>query len=127
MALERHLHHHGNVHEVPELVKGSDTVTGPAPVMARGAWRVHARAAILIAAAMLPACEDENMSSKTFNVFFYYPSTMREEYLGEVRGLSQCGASASARAAALEMNRDAGWSYICCLKTASSSCAEKHR
>lgn len=66
------------------------------------------------------------LSKATYNVHFYYPSG-RAEYLGVAEGLSSCGAVAHNFARSKELNQNNDWSYICCLKTSSSECAEKHR
>ncbi len=61
-----------------------------------------------------------------YNVYFYYPSGS-EEYLGRATGLEQCGDVAYSFAASKKLSRYQDWSYICCLKTDDSECAEKHR
>jgi hypothetical protein len=72
-------------------------------------------------------CTERNPSTATFNVYFWYPNNSNEQYLGIAKGLDQCGAMASSHANSKNLNRSDGWSYICCLKTSSSECAEKHR
>ncbi len=79
------------------------------------------------------SCSDGNgninagLESSTFNVYFYYPSG-KEIYLGQVRGLSSCQNSAWSHSRNNDKNESPGnWSYICCLQTSSSSCAEKHK
>jgi hypothetical protein len=75
----------------------------------------------------LSGCGDENLEQADFNAYFYYPSNGQEEALGLVHGLSACQRAAAGRAASLNMSNTSGWSYICCKKTASSSCESKHR
>jgi hypothetical protein len=78
-------------------------------------------------AIVLAGCSEENLERADFNAYFYYPNNGREEFLGQVRGLSACQSAASAKAASLNMNRSSGWSYICCKKTSSSNCESKHK
>jgi len=66
------------------------------------------------------------IDNSQFNVYFYYPND-KEEYLGEYSGLTGCQSAAYAKAAYLDLPRSSSWSYICCRKTSSSSCASKHR
>ena len=100
--------------------------------------RGHLLAAILVAAAsVLPACGDScreysayscaQLEKATYNAYFYYPGNTREEYLGTANGLSHCGSMAHAFASSKNLSRSDGWNYVCCLKTATSNCAEKHR
>jgi hypothetical protein len=89
--------------------------------------------AVLVAT--LSACGDECSSYSAFsckqieaadyNVYFYFASGT-EYYLGQVTGLSQCGAIAHNYAAAKEVSA-ADWGYICCMIARGSSCYEKHR
>lgn len=72
-------------------------------------------------------CTEQNPSTATFNVYFWYPNNSNEQYLGIAKGLDQCGAVASSHANSKNLSRGDGWSYVCCLKTSSSECAEKHR
>lgn len=74
--------------------------------------------------ALLSGCE-RNLETSSFNVYFYYPDN-REEFLGQVTGLAACGSLAHSKASLLNMS-SANWGYVCCLKTSSSECAEKHR
>ncbi len=78
----------------------------------------------LLALAVIGSCT-EPKETATFNAYFYYPDN-REEYLGQLRGLSACQMAAGSRASALGIER-AHWGYICCLKTSKSECAEKHK
>ncbi len=68
---------------------------------------------------------DRAIENSQYNAYFYYPND-REEYLGQVDGLSACQSAAWAKARSLSMV-DANWSYICCRITRSSSCESKHR
>lgn len=95
--------------------------------------------AVIYSAAILglSGCGDEckeysdysckQLEQATYNVYFYFPDGKKEYYLGTTEGLSQCGAVAHNYANSKEPSRDSGWSYICCLKTKDSECAEKHR
>jgi hypothetical protein len=68
---------------------------------------------------------DRDLESADFNVYFYLLDD-REIYLGSVKGLSACQNMASFNARSLG-TENSNWSYICCLKTSSSDCAEKHK
>jgi hypothetical protein len=85
------------------------------------------RLLFLAAAIVLASCFDSMPSIATFNVYFWYPNDSKEYYLGTAIGLDQCGAVAANHAISKNLKRDDGWAYICCLKTSSSECAEKHR
>lgn len=91
-------------------------------------FRFGLAARVLGAAGLLAltGCGEENLEKATFNAYFYYPNA-REEFLGLVQGLSVCQRTAHSRANSLNMSSSAGWSYICCKKTANSSCASKHK
>jgi hypothetical protein len=90
----------------------------------------------LVLAVVLPACGDEcssysdfscsEIQSAEYNVYFYYPSTNQEEYLGQASGLSSCGDVASSFADQKNM-LSANWGYVCCMIAEGSSCYEKHR
>ena len=83
---------------------------------------------------LLAACGDDcssysqyscdQIQKADYNVYFYVGN--REEYLGEAKGLGQCGARARARASRMEP-QPSNWSYICCMIAKGSSCYEKHR
>jgi hypothetical protein len=60
-----------------------------------------------------------------YNVYFWFPGNDKDYYLGETTGLSTCGSVAHAYASKKDVLRS-NWSYICCLKTSSSGCEEKH-
>ena len=89
---------------------------------------------LFIAILIFKGCSDGDgnlnagLESSTFNVYFYFTDG-KEYYLGKSRGLSQC--QSMARSYANEKSSDGAsrynWSYICCLQTANSSCAEKHK
>lgn len=91
----------------------------------------------IIAALSLSGCGDEckeysnyscsQLEKATYNAYFYFPDGNKEYHLGVAEGLSQCGVMAHSYASSKELSRDSGWSYICCLKTKDSECAEKHR
>jgi hypothetical protein len=95
------------------------------------------RLLIVALALLLSACGDEcseysghsckELARARYNTFFYFPNSGKEEQLGVVTGLAQCGEMARSYAVSKELTRDSGWSYVCCLKTDSSECAEKHR
>jgi hypothetical protein len=66
----------------------------------------------------------KQIENADYNVFFFLGD--REERLGQVKGLAQCGAVARAQAARREL-RSSQWSYVCCMIAKGSSCYEKHR
>lgn len=94
--------------------------------------------AILAVTVLLPAagCSDScqeyskyscaQLEKQTYNVFVYPPSG-REYRAGEAVGLQACGSTAWSYAEDKGFNRSSDWSYICCLETKDSACAEKHR
>lgn len=69
----------------------------------------------------------KEIEKATYNVHFWFPESDRDYALGTVSGLSACGATAHSYAASKGMSPDSGWSYVCCMKTENSECAEKHR
>lgn len=73
----------------------------------------------------------KQLEKQTFNVYYYDKDKRtdepRELYAGAVIGLQQCGAAAWDAAAIHAEERSGDWSYVCCLQTSDSSCAEKHR
>ena len=89
---------------------------------------------ILAPTVFLGACGDDcssysqyscdQIQKADYNVYFYVGS--REEYLGQAKGLGQCGALARGRFSKME-ERPSDWSYICCMIAKGSSCYEKHR
>ncbi len=91
----------------------------------------------ILATFALIGCSDEcreysdftckQIESATYNAYFYFPNGEKEYYLGVSYGLQQCGALAHSYASSKELGSNSGWSYICCMKTDSSECAEKHR
>jgi hypothetical protein len=71
------------------------------------------------------------LEKQRYNVYVYPPDDdefdQAEYFAGEVTGLSACGETAWSFAGQKGFERSADWSYICCLETDESSCAEKHR
>ena len=47
--------------------------------------------------------------------------------IGAAKGLSECGSMAHSYAQQLTKQSRPEWGYVCCLRTAKSDCAEKHR
>ena len=81
-------------------------------------------------ALLLTSCVEEDLEKAQFNAYFYYPLTTspsKEEYLGQVVGISACQNAAGARARSLNMSPSSQWSYICCKKTSQSECETKHK
>jgi len=68
-----------------------------------------------------------NPSTAKYNVYFWFPQKTQEHFLGVVNGLDACGSVAHAYAQSKSLSRSDDWSYICCMKTSTSECAEKHR
>lgn len=73
----------------------------------------------------------KQLEQKPFNVYYYdtdkRDGQSREVYVGQAIGLQQCASAAWDLAGAKAYERVGDWSYICCLQTDSSTCAEKHR
>lgn len=73
----------------------------------------------------------EQLERQTFNVYYYEVTNTSSEpneiFLGTAIGLQQCGTVAWNTAQARERDSADHWSYVCCLQTNESSCAEKHR
>ena len=71
----------------------------------------------------------EELEHQSYNVYYYDldGGASNEVFLGSTIGLSQCGALAWDAAAKKKKDRSDDWSYVCCLQTNDSSCAEKHR
>jgi len=73
----------------------------------------------------------EQLERQPYNVYYYDvdqdESESKEVYLGSAIGLKQCGALAWDAAAKKGKGRSDDWSYVCCLQTDDSTCAEKHR
>jgi len=71
------------------------------------------------------------LESQTYNVYYYdrarNSGVEREIFLGQTKGLRSCGALGYAAANDRSEERVGDWSYICCLNTDESMCAEKHR
>lgn len=104
--------------------------------------KLSARPLALIAVVALAACSSDDCRSyskftcdqlqdQQYNVYYYEEvhqgGEMKETFLGEVHGLNSCGTTARTAALAKEEHRQGDWSYICCLKTDTDSCMEKHR
>ena len=94
---------------------------------------------VLLLAGIVGGCEPDDRCRKysihtceelqkiaQFNVHFYYPQSNQEEYLGQVRGLSNCQSRAGSFSIEKQL-QTARWDYICCLKTEKSRCAERHK
>lgn len=73
----------------------------------------------------------KQLETQTFNVYYYEgtkpPTEPKELFLGTAVGLQQCGALAWDASQARKKESAEDWSYVCCLQTDDSSCAEKHR
>lgn len=73
----------------------------------------------------------KQLEGKTYNVYYYdIPHGAREQreaYLGAATGLQSCEAMAWSASEDRRDERDGEWSYVCCLETDESTCAEKHR
>lgn len=71
------------------------------------------------------------LQEQTYNVYYsdIAPGSgdLTDTYLGQVRGLDACGAVAHDFAVTKHTDGTDRWSYICCLQTDDSDCAEKHR
>lgn len=62
-----------------------------------------------------------------YNVYYSEEGASEEVWIGRSRGLQNCGSDAHRYAAGRGKKADDSWSYICCLRTEKSECAEKHR
>lgn len=73
----------------------------------------------------------KQLETKSFNVYYYEgtktSSEPNEVFLGTAIGLQQCGTVAWNAAQTRKKDSAEDWSYVCCLQTEESSCAEKHR
>jgi hypothetical protein len=69
----------------------------------------------------------KQIDKATYNVHFSFPDSDKDYELGQVNGLGACGATAHEYAASKGLSGNSDWSYICCMQTKDSSCAEKHR
>lgn len=102
-----------------------------------GNMKIIQNITFILATFALIGCSDEcreysdftckQIESATYNAYFYFPNAEKEYYLGVTDGLKQCGEMAHSYANSKELSGGSGWSYICCMKTESSECAEKHR
>jgi len=92
----------------------------------------------IVASIVLQGCGDEcssysNYSCKQieqaeYNVWVYLPSrkdSEKNQFIGTTTGLKSCGAAAYSYAS--NASSSGNWSYVCCMKTKDSDCAEKHR
>ena len=70
-------------------------------------------------------CKEIEVAS--YNVLFYFPSKEKEYFLGNVKGLNQCGVVAYSFAESKKLKNTDGWDYVCCMQTKKSVCEEKHR
>jgi len=86
--------------------------------------RVFPYIACLLFIASLASC-GSNLEQETFNVYIQ-PNKGEEEYLGEVKGISNCREKASTRALYINL-KEGEWDYSCCLKTEDSKCAKKYK
>ncbi len=68
----------------------------------------------------------KELENSNYNVYFYFPDNT-EYYLGVSSSLTSCNSIAVSYANKKNMSSSSGWGYICCLKTKTSECAEKHR
>lgn len=75
---------------------------------------------------LLVAC-GPNIENAQYNVLFWFPDNDKSYPLGVSNGLAECGSIANGFAQSKNLARNDRWSYVCCMKTASSECAEKHR
>lgn len=73
----------------------------------------------------------EQLQRQPYNVYYYDVANESGEernlFAGQVVGLEACGLAASSFASLMADRRQGDWSYVCCLKTDESGCAEKHR
>ena len=86
--------------------------------------RVSLYIACLLFIATFAGCGSD-LEQETFNVYIQ-PNKGGEEYLGEVKGISNCRETASTWALYNNL-REGEWNYTCCLKTADSKCAKKYK
>ena len=78
----------------------------------------------------LSSCKDERKTTETNTYNAYFVQDEPEEkkiYVGTVTGLSSCKYIVSDYYAKRRKFYHGAWDYMCCLKTGSSNCAEKHR
>lgn len=75
---------------------------------------------------LLMAC-GANIENAQYNVLFWFPNNDKSYPLGVAKGLDACGSIAHGFAQSKNLARNDGWNYVCCMKTSSSECAEKHR
>jgi hypothetical protein len=65
--------------------------------------------------------------SHQYNVYFWFGDNPKQYHLGVVDTLDACGSVAHSYAQSKNLTKADNWGYICCLKTSTSECAEKHR
>jgi hypothetical protein len=75
---------------------------------------------------LFKACSSLSPESSDFNVYFRFSADSKDYFLGVTYGLEECRSLAFNFANSKKMSRNDDWSYICCMKTASSECQEKH-
>jgi hypothetical protein len=68
----------------------------------------------------------KQLENSNYNVYFWYPDSEKEYYLGKSTSLSMCGSMANNYAYDKNVF-SRNWDYICCLDKDGSSCKEKHR
>ena len=68
----------------------------------------------------------KEIDQANYNIYFYHPNES-EIYLGQAKGISQCGAMALNFAHSKDLSRNNDWGYICCMIAKGSQCYEKHR
>lgn len=93
--------------------------------------------AVLVAGCSQDSCREysdytcEQLQAKTYNVHYsdvdLVTGKSATTYIGQAHGLDACGAVAYDFADLRIGKRKGDWSYICCLQTDDSECAEKHR
>lgn len=93
--------------------------------------------AVLVAGCSQDSCREYSeytcaqLQEQTYNVYYsdIAPGSgdLTDTYVGQVRGLDACGAAAYDFAVIKGKEQSDKWSYICCLQTDDSECAEKHR
>ena len=93
------------------------------------------RASVVLLIVSLGGCWDEcsmysrftcsQIQNATYNVLFRHARSTRDEHVGQVMGLSECGRLA--RSYAAQMGAEGRWSYTCCMAAGGSSCLERHR
>lgn len=75
--------------------------------------------------ALLAGCGEPDLKKADFNV--HYQLGSKSLYLGQAKGLDQCGALAWSQAQIDGVAGTNRWGYVCCLITKDSQCESKHR